>query len=196
MLLIFVCYFSLSVGCASLVVAWGLSLVALRWVAATLAVHGLLLLRAQATFPRHVGSYFPDQGLNPHVPHWQLDSQLPITRKSAALIFKDSLKPCLVLCWLTIVPRMLFWENEGSSSKLPASVQAAFWVMEHSKNYWTWREKRRGHLGKWDDDVGARGTQMLANVKEEGQLPRPQSCPFCWNLVEVSEPTKKHQRKH
>ena len=45
--------------------------------------------------------------------------------------------------------------------------------MEHSKNYWTWeRREKRGTWGKWDDDVGARGTQILANVKEEGQLPQ------------------------
>lgn len=32
--------------------------------------------------------------------------------------------------------------------------------------------REEGTWGKWDDDVGARGTQMLANVKEEGQLPQ------------------------
>ena len=39
--------------------------------------------------------------------------------------------------------------------------------------------KRGGALGgKWDDDVGARGTQMLANVKEEGQLPQTPTLSF------------------
>lgn len=63
--------------------------------------------------------------------------------------------------------------------------------MKHNKNYQRWR--RQGKSSWWNDDVEARGTHILATLKDEGHFPEPLSPVLSAETFVKGKPARKHQ---